>query len=305
MSVTIIVGKNFGDEGKGLATDYFSALSSQHKKSCLVVRHNGGGQAGHTVDLFDKRFVFHQLSSGSFRGADTYWSQTFLPDLYKLSEELRDFSMCYRELPTIYAHPDCRCVYIDDVLINMGLEVSRGSNRHGSCGMGINEAVKRSDVAEACLSLAEIRGGTVDSLYQKMLWIRSNYLPERLKKLGLHLTQLGEYGELLSDINVLKNAAAQMHCNAQFVQLKDSPVLSEYDDVIFEGAQGLLLDEDYRLFAPHLTTSKTGLHNPMALIRAYLPDTVPLMQIYTLYAVQFCCYQYFLDYCFAFRSCNL
>ena len=78
-----VIGNNYGDEGKGLAVDHLT-LSGHN----LVVRHNGGAQAAHTVDREDKRFVFHELSSGSFNGADTYWASTFLPDLYKLEEEI-------------------------------------------------------------------------------------------------------------------------------------------------------------------------------------------------------------------------
>ena len=77
-----VIGAAFGDEGKGLAAD----LLCRRAPGALVVRHNGGAQAGHTVHAGTKRFVFHQLSAGSFRGADTFWAGTFLPDLYKLPE---------------------------------------------------------------------------------------------------------------------------------------------------------------------------------------------------------------------------
>ena len=57
--VKIVIGKNFGDEGKGAAVDRLCC-----DKNALVVRHNGGAQAGHTVEEGDFRFVFHQLGSG-------------------------------------------------------------------------------------------------------------------------------------------------------------------------------------------------------------------------------------------------
>ena len=83
--VYAVAGKNYGDEGKGLATDYFVLKRTSCPSDSLVIRHNGGAQAGHTVDMSDgRRFVFHQLSSGSFRGASTLWADTFMPDLYKL-----------------------------------------------------------------------------------------------------------------------------------------------------------------------------------------------------------------------------
>ena len=84
--VLAIIGKGFGDEGKGLATDYFCRQASD----TLVIKHNGGAQAGHTVEPEGKRFVFHQLSAGSFCGADTFWADSYYPDLYKLGEEMED-----------------------------------------------------------------------------------------------------------------------------------------------------------------------------------------------------------------------
>ncbi|MBQ6863719.1 MAG: adenylosuccinate synthetase [Clostridia bacterium] len=275
MSVHIVIGKNFGDEGKGLATDYFAAQSEKQGHKCLVIRHNGGGQAGHTVDLPARRFVFHQLSAGSFRNAHTYWSKSFLPDLYKLREEADEFAALHGTTPSVYGHPLCRCVYIDDVLVNMALESSRGKDRHGSCGMGINEAVTRSAFSDACLHLHEVKTMTTRELYDKLLHIRMTYLPRRLQELGLHLEQTGEYGELLANNNVLYNAAQQMHLSSQAVTLASEDIVRNYDNIVFEGAQGLLLDENYLLYAPHLTSSRTGLDNPVHFIRTHLPDTIP------------------------------
>ena len=135
-----INGSNYGDEGKGLATDYFALKSD----SVLVARHNGGAQSGHTVETENKRFVFHQLSSGSFRGADTYWAETYFPDMFKLSDEVNSFYDLSGFRPKIFASPLACITTIDDVLINMLLESSRGENRGSQFalhrgGISINE----------------------------------------------------------------------------------------------------------------------------------------------------------------------
>ncbi|MBQ5311734.1 MAG: adenylosuccinate synthetase, partial [Oscillospiraceae bacterium] len=83
--VLAVVGACFGDEGKGMVTDCLSDADT------AVIKHNGGAQAGHTVCGRYGRFVFHQLSSGSFRGAVTVWADTYLPDLYKLRDEVGAF----------------------------------------------------------------------------------------------------------------------------------------------------------------------------------------------------------------------
>ncbi len=162
MAVTVIIGKNFGDEGKGLAADYFAMKAVRIGASAICVRHNGGAQAGHTVDRPDRRFVFSQLSSASFRGVDTFWADSFMPDLFKLTAEAEGFRSLTGEIPAVFASEDCRCTCIMDVLVNMLLEISRGADRHGSCGMGINEAAVRSETFP--LRLGEVAGIGAEAL---------------------------------------------------------------------------------------------------------------------------------------------
>jgi adenylosuccinate synthase len=272
MSVHIVIGKSFGDEGKGLAVDYFAALAQKNSKTCLVIRHNGGAQAGHTVDLYYKRFVFHQLSSGSFRFADTFWADTFLPDFYKLPDEINAFEQIHNYKPRIYSSAKCRCVTVDDVLINMAIETARGDKRHGSCGMGINEAAERSEHPEALLSSKTIKSISSEALAKELKRIRREYLPMRLKKLQLSLECMGEYGELLNNDNVLNNAAELMSKAAENIEIAEENFVLDYDEIVFEGAQGLLLDENYLKYAPHLTSSHTGSYNPARFCEVFLPN---------------------------------
>ena len=265
MKAKIIIGKNFGDEGKGLATDTYALEAVRGGLSAVCVRHNGGAQAGHTVDLADARFVFSQLSSASFRGLDTYWADSFMPDLFKLSSEINSFRDIGGRVPAIYASPMCRCTYIGDVLINMILEASRGDERHGSCGMGINEAAVRSETYP--LRLGDVVGGSSDSLYRRLVELSREYTPKRIAKLGIDLSRAGELGEMLLCESVLRNAAEEMSRNAEYLRLRETDFLAGFDEVIFEGAQGLLLDEFNLEYAPHLTTSRTGLYEPARILR--------------------------------------
>ena len=267
MSIKAVIGKNFGDEGKGLATDYLAMLSKRAGHSCIVVRHNGGAQAGHTVEALGKRFIFREISSGTLRGADTLWAPTFMPDLYKLSSEIDELLGIGAKLPLILSVPDCPLTYIDDILINMTLETRRGKDRHGSCGMGIDEAKRRSLLEDYRITPADIFGNGFDAFHNKLLRIRREYLPERLKALDLEPSAMGEFGEMIGDENVLYNYALQMYENSRYIKLVDESVIKSYDDVIFEGAQGLVLDEENRPFAPNLTSSRTGLTNPDAMLK--------------------------------------
>ena len=68
-NIKVVVGANFGDEGKGLMTDYFCHRANTRNEDCIVVLHNGGAQRGHTVTIPDrKRHVFHHLVPAHLQG---------------------------------------------------------------------------------------------------------------------------------------------------------------------------------------------------------------------------------------------
>jgi len=141
MRTVAVVGKNYGDEGKGLVT---ASLCSLFKKT-LIIKHNGGAQAGHTVENEERgtRFVHHQIGSGAEYGADTLFAETYYPDLYQIKKEIEEFKSVYGAVPKIFGEEESCITTVDDVLINMAVETQRGEDRHGSCGMGINECSER------------------------------------------------------------------------------------------------------------------------------------------------------------------
>ena len=271
MKVIAVIGKNFGDEGKGMAVDFLAL----HSEKTLVVRHNGGAQSGHTVEYKDngKKFLFHELSSASFRGVDTLWINTFYPDIYKLSEEIEAFRSMFGFVPNIYAMNDTCITIPDDVLLNMALETSRGDSRHGSCGMGINECDLRTTAGYG-LKLSSINAMKANDLYKSLLIIRAEYLPKRLKEISCTLTnKADEYLQLLSNDTLLKNAAEFICNNLHYINiLSDNSLkekLKEIGTLIFESGQGLLLDRNNKKYAPHLTCSETGLTNPCKFLKRF------------------------------------
>ena len=77
--VTVIIGANYGDEGKGLTTDFIAHNEIEQGKQTIVVCSNGGAQRGHTVELSDgRRHVFHHFGSGTLAGAETYLPKQFI-----------------------------------------------------------------------------------------------------------------------------------------------------------------------------------------------------------------------------------
>lgn len=258
-----VIGKNFGDEGKGLATASLSRVLGKP----LIIKHNGGAQAGHTVEdaAAAWRFVHHQIGAGAEYGAPTLFVEHFMPDLYQLGKEVADFTRLFGFVPLLYSEKAARVTTIDDVLLNMGAEAARGDARHGSCGMGIDECVQRNRAGHG-LSVEEVAAWNETELLQRLRELRTSYTKERAAVLGID--RENPYFELLGNDTVLQNYVAEVKTNIGLLTLVDANPdwLSQFEQLIFESGQGLLLDEDHEAYAPHLTSSKTGMHNPASFL---------------------------------------
>ena len=262
----IIIGANFGDEGKGLMTDYFANQAKELNKSCLVVCHNGGSQRGHTVvSPTGVRHVFHHFGSGCFAGADTYLSSDFILNPIIFNKELSELNR--KGLVTeCYVNKNCLVTTPFDMMINQIVEEYRGDSKHGSCGLGIFETIVRSNRAGKYTTILELAGLSVDELIGTLSDDAINYLPNRLKELGVEDIPL-DWVKILNNYNpIIPNFIVDLHDMLENITFVDDSIIDDYDYVIFEGAQGLLLDQNNLAYMPHLTPSNTGIKNPMRII---------------------------------------
>ena len=259
MRTIAVIGKNFGDEGKGFAC---SRLASS-LKNALIIKHNGGGQAGHTVEDPEGkwRFIHHQIGAGAEYHVPTLFADSFMPDLFQLRNEVKAFTELFGFQPILYSEKNAQGTTIDDVLLNMGAEVARDKNRHGSCGMGIEECVQR-NAAGYGITVEELATWTKQDLVDRLKQIRREYTGRRAKILGIYSSN--PYYEMLYNETVLENFVGEVKENVKLLNLvnADRKWLEEFQNLIFETGQGLLLDQDNEAYAPHLTSSKTGIHNP-------------------------------------------
>ena len=259
MRTIAVIGKNFGDEGKGFTC---SRLASS-LKNALIIKHNGGGQAGHTVEDPEGkwRFIHHQIGAGAEYHVPTLFADSFMPDLFQLGKEVIECTELFGFRPILYSEKNVRVTTVEDVLLNMGAEVARGKNRHGSCGMGIEECVQR-NAAGYGITVEELAGWSKQDLLDRLKQIRKEYTERRAKILGIYPSN--PYYEMLNNETVLENFVIEVKVNVNLLTLVDADRkwLEEFQHLIFETGQGLLLDQDYEAYAPHLTSSKTGIHNP-------------------------------------------
>lgn len=240
MRARVVIGANFGDEGKGLVTDHLCASEG----AGIVVRYNGGAQAGHTVVTPDGlRHVFHHFGSGTFCNIPTFLSQFFILNPIVCMVEAGDLSKIGFN-PVLYAHPNCLVTTFADMMINQRIENARGSKRHGSVGVGINETITRSKVNELKITMSD-------------LWNRVP-LESRLKEI---CSRYAEYrsGEKIADPDAMIENF--IDCCERFANNVHPLGIAQCEDPVFEGAQGLLLSQDNRAYFPHLTRSHTGMHN--------------------------------------------
>lgn len=259
MSVNVVIGAGLGDEGKGLITDFFC---DTNERDTVVVRFNGGAQAGHTVVTPEgKRHVFHHVGSGTFSGAGTFLSKHMVCHPMFFEDELNELNnMGISE--DVLVDPRAVITTPYDIMINQALEMSRGNERHGSCGMGFGETIERKEKDSSGIYTL-----TVNDLYKsgvplmKLRNIRDQYVPKRLN--DLKLPPLEDH--LKSD-NILERFLEDLSFFRQNTWISDLDYLSDHYDIVFEGAQGLLLDMDYGSF-PHVTRSNTGLKNVIDLAR--------------------------------------
>ena len=271
MRTIAVIGKNFGDEGKGFTC---GCLASS-LKNALIIKHNGGGQAGHTVEDPEGkwRFIHHQIGAGAEYHVPTLFADSFMPDLFQLGKEVKEFTELFGFQPILYSEKNARVTTIDDVLLNMGAEVARGKNRHGSCGMGIEECVQR-NAAGYGITVEELATWSNQELLDSLKHIRKEYTERRAEIVGIQAPAsskamrqsnlMNPYYEMLNNERVLENFVEEVKENVKLLTLVDADRkwLEKFQHLIFETGQGLLLDQDYEAYAPHLTSSKTGIHNP-------------------------------------------
>lgn len=245
--IKIVIGANFGDEGKGLMTNYFSS-----NPNTIVVCSNGGAQRGHTVfePITGTRHVFHHFGSGTLKGADTYLPKYYILNPIVFNQEYEELSEYIKDL-NIYINPACMITTPLDMMANQIKEQSRGNNRHGSCGTGIFETVARYKAGVTALNYDII----------------SEYYTEKFKKENIQLSK--EWVATFYDKNIFKLFIEYDYpLMKQRTTVASNDILKEYNNIVFEAGQGLLLDQNNTAYFPHLTPSNTGIKNPAKIINS-------------------------------------
>lgn len=261
--VKIVTGASYGDEGKGLMTAYFC---SEAGGKCLNICHNGGAQRGHTVAVGNRRHIFHHMGSGSFFGADTYFTEDFILNPMIFSEEVSELSGIPENI-RLCRHPDCRWSTPYDMIANQIIEEKRWDKRHGSCGVGIWETVLRY-MKTSPPTANEFLKMTESERHEFLAGVRKYFLA-RLAEKGIKNIP-GKWYEIFYGSGTEEHFIMDMKMMTESIILADEGISEGYDRLVFEGGQGLLLSEKMAVeygSDSHTTPSLTGYENPVKFLR--------------------------------------
>jgi len=244
MSAFIVLGAQWGDEGKGKMTDYLA------EEANVVVRFQGGNNAGHTVVVGDKEYKLHLIPSGIlYDDKLNVIGNGVVVDPKALFEEIE-----YLEGVGVKVTPE-KLIVSDRAQLIMPYhktldilkEKARGKNDIGTTGKGIGPCY--TDKFERC-------GIRVCDLMHEDVFAEK--LQENIKMKNEYITKvLG--GEALNYDEILKEYLEFAKKLRPFVQDTSVRVYNEIKAdkaILFEGAQGMLLDIDYGTY-PYVTSSNT------------------------------------------------
>ena len=249
MNAKIVIGSCFGDEGKGITTDY---LCKEAPWSTIVVRFSGGQQAGHNVKIGKLSHIHSNFGSGTLRGVPSYFSEHCT--IYPVTM-LREMSLLFEKkvTPEVFYHPLAHLTTPADVAYNRWREKKLN---HGSCGIGVGATMKRN--IESPVKVYAIDMTNIPLLLQKCQSVLHYYVeligednPELVSFYDEFNQEFPHFNEA---INGMKN----------FIDWKitDYDFLRGYDNVIFEGSQGIMLDMNHGIF-PNVTYANTTCKNAL------------------------------------------
>ena len=244
MACLIIVGTQWGDEGKGKIVDLLT------ERADAVVRYQGGNNAGHTVMFGEKTFILHLLPSGILRKTTSILGNGVVIDLAEMIKEIDELAQMDIEVGD-HLHISDRAQLVmpwHKTFDRLG-EEQKGKNKIGTTGRGIGPAyedkVRRSGMRVGDLLEPELFKARLEEIVEE-----KNKLLELYYKSDEPSFSAEEiFLEFTAYLKILKP------------YIRDTPLLvnqmiEQGKNILFEGAQGTFLDVDHGTY-PFVTSSNT------------------------------------------------
>ena len=240
----VVIGAQWGDEGKGKIVDLLT------EKAGAVVRYQGGHNAGHTLVIDGKKTVLHLIPAGILHaGVKSYIGNGVVLCLRALFTEIAALEAAgVPVMERLHISPACALILPSHSALDQAREAARGANKIGTTGRGIGPAYE-DKIARRGLRLADL--------------MHPETFRERLRELmDFHNFQLEHYYHA-APVSYDDVAAEWLAYADRVRPLITDVTLAAYrhreagDHIIFEGAQGAMLDIDHGTY-PFVTSSSTA-----------------------------------------------
>jgi adenylosuccinate synthase len=240
----VVVGAQWGDEGKGKITKLLANRSEG------VVRFHGGNNAGHTLYHNGQKFASHLVPSGMFNpDAELFIGRGVVLDLEVLNKEIEDLAKLGVSLECrLWISPGCHIITPYHKAIEKLVEEMKGEGKTGTTGRGIGP-VHADKVSYNGIRLMDLSRDSEDS---------DIFFNELLSKLEIKNKMISGLGG--EQINLYKMYKEMMteYCKLCHFVAEPRPrifeLISEGKNVLFEGAHGVLLDNDWGTY-PYVSAS--------------------------------------------------
>ena len=234
----LIVGLQWGDEGKGKIVDLLAS------KYDFVVRYQGGHNAGHTIVIDGKKIALHLIPSGVLNPkAINIIGNGVVVSPSHLIKEMKPFGNLQGRL---YVSDKAHLILPHHAKIDAAKEKIRGVNAIGTTGRGIGPCYT-DKVARSGFMVMELLD--VEALTKKL----ENYFADNKKLFEAYEIEIPSLEELKKELEGYKEELAPFIANTTQIVWK---ALKDGQNILLEGAQGTLLDIDHGTY-PYVTSSST------------------------------------------------
>ena len=237
-----VIGTQWGDEGKGKIVDWLSS------KADVVVRFQGGNNAGHTLKIKDKVFKLNLLPSGIVRGKNCIIGNGVILDPWALRDEIYKLSqqgILIDPKNLQVAENICLILPIHKILDGIN-EEDRGDENIGTTKKGIGPAYE-DKVGRRAIRLCDLSD--------------KEYLRKKISNLIFHHSLKLKFYNKKINIDGLLNSLLEVYDDIKKYSSPIWKIINEYGKnrkvILFEGAQGALLDIDFGTY-PYVTSSNTS-----------------------------------------------
>ncbi len=239
-----LIGTHWGDEGKGKVVD----VLSENAKACI--RFQGGHNAGHTLVINDKKFILHLIPSGILRdNVKSVIGNGVVVSLDALITEITELEENGISLSNkLFISENCHLILPTHIALDQARERKLGKKSIGTTGRGIGPSYE-DKISRKGIRLLDLKNETVFLKKLNNLMEYHNFILENYFKT-----------DCIDTNSVVRELLEKYHKISKYIIDTDEYIndLCKVGGVVFEGAQGTMLDVDHGTF-PYVTSSNTTL----------------------------------------------